>query len=111
MVTPRVSKGMSTSLPEPLQVSLYGKAAVKLRVLRWNLPWIIQIGTKCNYKHPFMREAETDTQGRTQEDRGRDQSDVAREVPRQELEVERALGTLDATHKVPRNPGLPREEP
>ena len=26
------------------------------------------------------------------------------------LEVERALGTLDATHKVPRNPGLPREE-
>src|SRR5574341_767762 len=24
--------------------------------------------------------------------------------------VERALGTLDATHKVPRNPGLPREE-
>ena len=32
------------------------------------------------------------------------------EVPRQELEVERALGTLDATHKVPRNPGLPREE-
>ena len=28
----------------------------------------------------------------------------------QELEVERALGTLDATHKVPRNPGLPREE-
>ena len=22
-----------------------------------------------------------------------------------------ALGTLDATHKVPRNPGLPREEP
>ena len=25
-------------------------------------------------------------------------------------EVERALGTLDATHKVPRNPGLPREE-
>src|SRR5574342_352097 len=32
------------------------------------------------------------------------------EVPRSELEVERALGTLDATHKVPRNPGLPREE-
>src|SRR5574339_1024989 len=32
------------------------------------------------------------------------------EVPREELEVERALGTLDATHKVPRNPGLPREE-
>ena len=29
----------------------------------------------------------------------------------EELEVERALGTLDATHKVPRNPGLPREEP
>ena len=27
------------------------------------------------------------------------------EVPRKELEVERALGTLDATHKVPRNPG------
>ena len=27
-----------------------------------------------------------------------------------ELEVERALGTLDATHKVPRNPGLPRAE-
>ena len=26
------------------------------------------------------------------------------------MEVERALGTLDATHKVPRNPGLPREE-
>ena len=25
------------------------------------------------------------------------------------MEVERALGTLDATHKVPRNPGLPRE--
>ena len=25
--------------------------------------------------------------------------------------VERALGTLDATHKIPRNPGLPREEP
>ena len=25
-------------------------------------------------------------------------------------EPERALGTLDATHKVPRNPGLPREE-
>ena len=24
------------------------------------------------------------------------------------MEVERALGTLDATHKVPRNPGLPR---
>ena len=24
--------------------------------------------------------------------------------------VERALGTLDATLKVPRNPGLPREE-
>ena len=24
--------------------------------------------------------------------------------------IERALGTLDATHKVPRNPGLPREE-
>ena len=23
------------------------------------------------------------------------------------MEVERALGTLDATHKVPRNPGLP----
>ena len=32
------------------------------------------------------------------------------EVPRSELEVERALGTLDATHKVPRNPGLLREE-
>src|SRR5574339_169708 len=32
------------------------------------------------------------------------------EVPRSELEVERALGTLDATHKVPRNPGLPGEE-
>ena len=32
------------------------------------------------------------------------------EVPRQELEVERALGTFDATHKVPRNTGLPREE-
>ena len=26
------------------------------------------------------------------------------------MEVERALGTLVATHKVPRNPGLPREE-
>ena len=26
------------------------------------------------------------------------------------MEVERALGTLDATRKVPRNPGLPREE-
>ena len=26
------------------------------------------------------------------------------------MEVERALGTLDATHKVPQNPGLPREE-
>jgi len=25
--------------------------------------------------------------------------------------LERELGTLDATHKVPRNPGLPREEP
>ena len=25
-------------------------------------------------------------------------------------QVERALGTLDATHKVRRNPGLPREE-
>ena len=24
--------------------------------------------------------------------------------------IERALSTLDATHKVPRNPGLPREE-
>ena len=35
---------------------------------------------------------------------------VLRELPRYELEVERALGTLDATHKVPRNPGLPREE-
>ena len=32
------------------------------------------------------------------------------EVPRSELEVERALGTLDATHKVARNPGLPRED-
>lgn len=72
MVTPRARKGMPTSLPEPSQVSLYGKAAVKLRVLRWNLPWIIQMGTKCNYKNPFMREAETDKQGRTQEDRGRD---------------------------------------
>ena len=28
----------------------------------------------------------------------------------EDWEVERALGTLDATHKVPRNPGLPREE-
>ena len=27
------------------------------------------------------------------------------------VEVEMALGTLDATHKVPRKPGLPREEP
>ena len=72
MVTPRARKSMSTSLPEPSQVSLYGKAAVKLRVLRWNLPWIIQMGTKCNCKHPFMREAETDTQGRIPEDRGRD---------------------------------------
>src|SRR5574339_352621 len=35
---------------------------------------------------------------------------VSGEVPRYELEVERALGTLDATRKVPRNPGLPREE-
>ena len=26
------------------------------------------------------------------------------------MEVERALGTLDATHKVPRNPGLPRAQ-
>src|SRR5574337_615398 len=26
------------------------------------------------------------------------------------MEVERALGILDATHKVPRNPGIPREE-
>src|SRR5574337_918860 len=32
------------------------------------------------------------------------------EVPRSEWAVERALGTLDATHKVPRNPGLPRAE-
>ena len=37
-------------------------------------------------------------------------SSASGEVPREELEVERALGTLDATHKVPRNPGLPREE-
>ena len=26
------------------------------------------------------------------------------------MEDERALGALDATHKVPRNPGLPRED-
>src|SRR5574337_2190308 len=32
------------------------------------------------------------------------------EVPRYELQVERALGTFDSTHKVPRNPGLPLEE-
>ena len=64
MVTPRARKGVSTSLSEPSQVSLYGKALVKLRVLRWNLPWIIQMGTKCNYKHPLMGEAERDTQGR-----------------------------------------------
>lgn len=29
MVTPRARKGMPTSLPEPSQVSSYGKAAVK----------------------------------------------------------------------------------
>src|SRR5574341_1204373 len=35
---------------------------------------------------------------------------VSGEVPREVLEVETVLGTLDATHKVPRHPGLPREE-
>ena len=36
--------------------------------------------------------------------------DIALPTKVQEFEVERALGTLDATHKVPRNPCLPREE-
>src|SRR5574340_206979 len=31
-------------------------------------------------------------------------------IPKLELEVETVLGTLDATHKVPRHPGLPQEE-
>src|SRR5574337_1356387 len=35
---------------------------------------------------------------------------VSGEVPLYELEFETVLVTLDATHKVPRHPGLPREE-
>ena len=35
---------------------------------------------------------------------------VSGEVPLEELEFETVLVTLDATHKVPRHPGLPREE-
>ena len=31
-------------------------------------------------------------------------------VEQVKLAYEEALGTLDATHKAPRNPGLPREE-
>ena len=35
---------------------------------------------------------------------------VSREVPRAVLKFETVLGSLDATHKVPRHTGLPREE-
>src|SRR5574337_717009 len=35
---------------------------------------------------------------------------VSGEVPLSELDLETVLVTLDATHKVPRHPGLPREE-
>src|SRR5574338_703425 len=35
---------------------------------------------------------------------------VSGEVPLEELEFETVLVTLDATHKVPRHPGLPQEE-
>ena len=33
-----------------------------------------------------------------------------KDISSEQMGVPRALGTLDATHKVPRNPGLPREE-
>src|SRR5574338_535017 len=47
---------------------------------------------------------------RSSQDEALSRYSVSGEVPRWELEVETVLGTLDATHKVPRNPGLPREE-
>ena len=34
---------------------------------------------------------------------------VSGQVPREELEVETVLGTLDAPQKIPRHPGLPGE--
>src|SRR5574337_617093 len=47
---------------------------------------------------------------RSSQDEALSRYSVSGEVPRWVLEVETVLGTLDATHKVPRHPGLPQEE-
>src|SRR5574338_1201 len=47
---------------------------------------------------------------RSSQDEALSRYSVSGEVPRYVLEFETVLVTLDATHKVPRHPGLPQEE-
>ena len=56
-------------------------------VLAWKIPWMEEPGSPLAF--PLQRLRRSPTLG---------------------IGGRKALGTLDATHKVPRNPGLPREE-